>query len=190
MYGYCGGSPINRTDPDGSFGMLVSAGIAAGIEVDTQMLEAYLTDGNYSLDWGSIGIAVATGLVGAGVLKNAGKFAKLAELAINAGGNIAEQAHEGQSFNVAYLVADVALGQAGGKIAGKFMKGTDTYGKLAKTAQRAERVARNNPKLSRVEDAVRANQRMTNYVETGVSAGIAAGGGGSSMVKVMTQEPK
>ena len=157
MYTYTHNNPVLYTDPDGNaliFGAIVGAVLDVGIQT---VLIATGRQEEFSVT--SVIVSAASGALGVGLATKINQARKLTTLQ-KAGASIAGDVTvsvgatvaKGEKVTPLGVAADVVLGQAGGKAAGKFArnkaKASNENTILNRQADRAERIA-NNPKVGR-----------------------------------------
>lgn len=200
LYHYSAWNPVRFKDDDGEFvNFLVGATLGAGFDFAVQT--ALIVTGHQdSYDKKSILISATAGATGVGLAALANKAQKLgtvakvgAEIAADATVSVGSKAAKGEDVTVAGVIADVALGQAGGKIGGKVARSRAEASHkntlLNRAADRAERIA-NNPKVGRPDARQRqanaARQRQEHYLnEAELRGGLVGSGTGQSVGELM-----
>ena len=202
LYSYVHQNPVVYADPDGRaliFGALIGVGLDIAVQttlIATGRQETFsVTSVLVSAAAGATGVGLATKIAQAQKLTTAGKAA--AGVLGDASVSIGSKAVKGEEITAVGVGADVLLGQAGGKAAGKVAqnraKASADNAILERTANRAERIAK-NPKVGRPEarqvqaQAARANQENF-LLDADVRGGAVGSGVGQGVGQVLIPSP-
>ena len=170
-------NPINHNDPNGDCPMCIGALIGAVVDAGLQLTEIALDKDKHISDfsWKSVAVSAVAGATGVGLvskLEKIGEIAKIAKTAIEVAHDLtASAAHQyvttGKvSVKGALLDATVGkiVGDKAGKYAEKLANGSQAGKILSKQLNRVERIAGENPRLSRTLKVKTAESKLDNYV--------------------------
>lgn len=167
-------NPIINSDPNGDcpwcIGAIVGAVTDYSLQVATNLAQGKdLSDALTDVDGASILVSAGAGALSGGLstlskLKTASTLVKtVTEVAVDAGASAASQFVTDGKIDASSIVIDVVAAQTVGKKAGdlaeKSARNTPTGKILAKDADRAKRVAGENPWASRAEKAANAAKK-------------------------------
>jgi len=204
-YSYMDGNLILMNDPEGDCPWCIGALIGAALDVGLQLTEIALDDKKSLSDFSitSVGVSAAAGAVGVGIATKLDKALKVANIAskttttiikvtsnsvTDAATSAASQKIQTGEVNTSEVLIDVVAGGTVGKIAGdaaeKAAKNSPVGKTLMRQADRAERVAGNNPRPSRQAASESTKKKAENHaVSRGAAAGTAASGAASETIK-------
>ncbi|MBN1379815.1 MAG: RHS repeat-associated core domain-containing protein [Gammaproteobacteria bacterium] len=172
-YAYTGNDPVNGTDPSGNCPWCVGALVGAALDVGIQV--ALIASGKQdSFSVTSVIVSAGTGALGVGIATKVAKISNVfikvgTELTSDAAISATSRALKGQELTASGIIADVALGQAGGKVAGKISgnaSNSPANKLLKKTADRAQRIANNRKAGRPAARQQQAAQAKEQFVES------------------------
>ena len=191
-YAYCYNNPIKYVDENGELLWLVAATVGALVDYGFQVIQN-ATDGQSlvqsltNVDTKSIMLSAAASATGVGLGNVVNKGIKAVQIgakvgkalqlsgdaAVDATISVASQLISAEEISAEKIVTDVVAGTVGGKVGDKTKSSaqrTETGKRLHREADRAQRLAGENSRMSRKQRAMDAAETANNYGESSATA--------------------
>ena len=185
-YVYCAGNPIAYRDENGEWiNLVIGAVVGAVTDYGLQVATNYMTgvsgpDAWTKVDMKSIGVSTIAGATGVGLGAKVSQVVKVAKLGkaatqvakvageavVDASISAGSQLVQNGEVNLVQVAVDTGAGVVGSKLGdnAKIAKQSSPEGKrLARQADRSQRVAGDNARASRTEAANKATKAAENY---------------------------
>ena len=200
-YGYCFNNPVKFVDEDGEMPWLVAAAVGAFVDYGFQVAQNVMkgqsmTQSLTNVDMKSIATSAAISATGIGLANVVTKGVKAvqvgtkmgkalqfaSDIAVDATTSVASQVVSGEGVSAKKVMVDVTIGKGTNWVGDKLktIKQNSETGKiLHRKADRARRLASENSRASRKEQAAKATKEAENYgeyqsvvVSTGISTSL------------------
>ena len=202
-YGYCYQNPVKLVDPNGKqaiAGALIGAIVDYGVQVGVNYIEGKRgIEAWTDIDYKSIAVSAGAGALSAGIAiaakaKNVGKVGTaIIELATDTGISVASQAINEGEVSAGETLADVAIGQTAGQVAGKLLKNTKTAKSLQIEVNTQKNIARgkSNTVPKSKADVKGAQKKLDRYINNrAMGASTAASELGNEIIKQSNSKDK
>ena len=200
---YCYQSSVKLVDPNGKqaiAGALIGAIVDYGVQVGVNYIEGKRgIEAWTDIDYKSIAVSAGAGALSAGIAiaakaKNVGKVGTaIIELATDTGISVASQAINEGEVSAGETLADVAIGQTAGQVAGKLLKNTKTAKSLQIEVNNQKNIARgkSNTVPKSKADVKGAQKKLDRYINNrAMGASTAASELGSEIIKQSNSKDK